>query len=151
MVAIVTVVVREKRFALLGRLIIIKVLLMRKRLCEIENMHYASHVCMDQTDEFEVTGSGKSDGKALPLGQSGRADASGAIEAAETASRKPRTTHLKSQPCLARLLKGHRMDLVGIECPGDAVTCVNPEFVWGKKKKMYIRGMNSSFHPLRPP
>ena len=60
-------------------------------------MHYASHVCMNQTDEFEVAGSGKSDGKALPLGQSGSADASGAIKAAETASRKPRTTYLKSR------------------------------------------------------
>ena len=45
----IMIVVGEECFALLGRLIVIKVLLMGKWLCEIKNMHYASHVCMDQT------------------------------------------------------------------------------------------------------
>src|SRR5436190_17778632 len=129
---VIVIVVGEKRFALLGCLIIIKILLMWKRLSQIKNMHHASHGCMDQTHEFEVAGSWKSNGKALSPGQSWSADASGAIEAAGVASRKPRTTYLKSQPCLARLLKGHGMDLVSIKCPGYGVTRVDPEFV-GKK------------------
>jgi hypothetical protein len=107
---------------------------MGKRLCEIKNMHNASHVCVDQTDKFEVTGTGKSDSKALSLYNRRSADAGGAIEAAGSASRKAWATRLKSQPYLARPLKGHGMDLVGIECPGDVIARVNPELV-GKKSQ----------------
>ena len=95
-------------------------------------MHHASHICMNQTDKLEVAGAGKSDGEALPFCKGRSADAGGAIEAAGSVSCKARTPHLKSQPCLARLLKRHGMDLVGIGGPGDAIARVNPEFV-GKK------------------
>jgi hypothetical protein len=65
-------------------------------------MDHAGHACMDQANKFEVAGSRKSDGKALPFCQSRSGDAGRAVEAAGAASRKPRTTHLKSQPCLPR-------------------------------------------------
>jgi hypothetical protein len=113
-------------------------------------MDYAGHVCMNQTDKLEVTGGGKSDGKTLSLYNRRSANAGGAIEAAGSASCKPWATHLKSQPYLARPLKGHGMDLVGIECPGDAITRVNPEFVGKKSQGLTPQGFTLGPHSSVP-
>src|SRR5436305_14699654 len=109
-------------------------------------MHHASHICMNQTDKLEVAGNGKSDGETLPFCKGRSADAGSAIEAAGSASCKPGTTHLKSQPYLGELLKSHGMDLVGIGSPGDVVTCVNPEFVGKKSQSLMSQGLTLGAH-----
>jgi hypothetical protein len=55
---------------------------------------------MNQTDELEVAGCGKSYGKALLFCKRRSAEAGGAIETAGPVSCKPGTTHLKGQPYL---------------------------------------------------
>jgi hypothetical protein len=59
----------------LRRLIVVEVLIMGKRLREIENVNHSSHVCVNQADDLEVADDRESYGKGLPVYQRTRGHA----------------------------------------------------------------------------
>ena len=100
-------------------------------------MNHSGHVYVNQAHKLEVAGSRESYRKGgLSFHQRTSAHARGAIEAGSGR----RTTDLERRTylnCWARFEKGHRMDLVGVKLPGDAVARVNPDFI-GKKGQRLV-------------
>src|ERR1044071_6810272 len=118
---------------LLSRLPIIKGLIMRKCGGRSENVNRSSHVFMNQTDQLEISGIGENDSEGLSSYHRGSSNAGRTVERRRVA-RKPGTSISTKWAWLAGCQKGHGMDIVRVELPGDAVAGVNPDFI-GKKRQ----------------
>src|SRR5438874_5747539 len=104
---------------------------MREGLRSIEDMNRSLHVIMNQTNELEITRSGETNRESLSFDE-GRAGYAGrAIEAGGT-RRKARASDKEIGALLVGLEKGDSVNVTGVECPGDAVTGMDPDFI-GKK------------------
>src|SRR5436305_14775813 len=117
------------------RLLVIERLSVRQRLAYREDVNPPIHICMDQTGQLEIPGHRENDGKGLPRHHRGRGNASRTIEDSWV-TRKARAPQIEIRAHLAGREKSHGVHLVSLECPGDAVSGVNPDLVRQKSQSL---------------
>jgi len=118
--------------ALTRRLLVIKRLSVGQRLARREDVNPSIHIYVDQTGQLEIPGHREDDGKGLPRQHLGRGDASRTIEDGRV-TRKARAPHRGIRAHLGGPEKSHGVRHLRLECPGDAVSGVNPDFIWAEK------------------
>src|SRR5713101_5780508 len=107
---------------------------------------------MNQANQLEIAGSGESYGVGVRADHAAAVHARGAVEDGSI-GRSSWTPHQARRAYLSRFQKGHSMDLVDIRRPGDAITRVNPDFVWKKSQGLMSQGFTLGSHssvPLGP-
>src|SRR6266496_3120893 len=114
------------------RLLVIERLIVGQRLARREDVNPSIHIYMDQTGQLEIPRNREDDGKGLPRYQRGRCDASRTIEDGRV-TRKARAPHIEIRAHLAGHEKSHGVRLVRLECSGDSVSGVNPDFHWAER------------------
>ena len=137
--------------ALTRRLLVIKRLSVGQRLARREDVNPSIHIYVDQTGQLEIPGHREDDGKGLPRHHQGRGDASRTIEGGRV-TRKARAPHRGIRAHLAGHEKSHGVRLVRLECPGDSVSGVNPDFIGQKSQSLnsFVVGLGAdSRGPLR--
>ena len=99
--------------------------------------------------KFPATG--KMTVKLCPVTIAGRGDASRTIEDGRV-TRKARAPHIEIRAHLGGREKSHGVRLVRLECPGDSVSGVNPDFIGQKSQSLnsFVVGLGAdSRSPLR--
>jgi len=137
--------------ALTRRLVVIERLSVGQRLVRREDVNPSIHIYMHQTGQLEIPGRREDDGKGLPRHHQGRGDASRTIEGGRV-TRKARAPHRGIRAHLAGHEKSHGVRLVRLECPGDSVSGVNPDFIGQKSqsRNCFVVGLGAdSRGPLR--
>src|SRR5207248_923707 len=76
------------------RLLVIERLSVGQRLARLKVVNTSIHICMDQADELEISGSRKNYSESLPLPHLGCGDTSRAIEDGRV-TRKARAPHME--------------------------------------------------------
>src|SRR5206468_3988351 len=117
------------------RLLVIERLSVGQRIARREDVNPSIHICMDQADELEISGSRKNYSESLPLPHLGCGDASRTIEDGRV-TRKARAPHMEIRAHLAGAEKSHGVILVRLPCPGDSVSGVNPDFIGQKSQSL---------------
>src|SRR6266480_3684709 len=126
------------------RLLVIEGLSVGQRVARREDMNPSIHIYMDQTGQLEIPDHREDDGKGLPRHHRGRGDASRTIEDGWV-TRKTRAPHIEIRTHLGGPEKSHGVRLIRLECPGDAVSRVNPDLIGQKSQSL-----NSLFVGLGP-
>ena len=137
--------------ALTRRLLVIKRLSVGQRLARREDVNPSIHIYVDQTGQLEIPGHREDDGKGLPRQHLGRGDASRTIEDGRV-TRKARAPHRGIRAHLGGPEKSHGVRHLRLECPGDAVSGVNPDFIGQKSQSLnsFFVGLGAdSRGPLR--
>ena len=133
------------------RLLVIERLSVGQRVARREDMNPSIHIYMDQTGQLEIPGHREDDGKGLPRQHLGRGDASRTIEDGRV-TRKARAPHRGIRAHLGGPEKSHGVRHLRLECPGDAVSGVNPDFIGQKSQSLnsFFVGLGAdSRGPLR--
>jgi hypothetical protein len=117
------------------RLLVIECLIVGQRLAHREDVNPSIHIYMDQTGQLEISGHGEDDGKGLPRHHRGRGNASRTIEDGRV-TRKARAPYVEIRTHLAGPEKSHGVRLVRLECPGDSISGVNPDFIGQKSQSL---------------
>src|SRR6266705_6585988 len=131
--------------------LVIERLIVGQRLAHREDVNPSIHICMDQADELEISGSWKTYSASLPLHLLGCGDASRTIEDGRV-TRKARAPHMEIRAHLAGREKSHGVRLVRLPCPGDTVSGMNPDFIGQKSQSLnsFVVGLGAdSRGPLR--
>src|SRR5207248_2473454 len=137
--------------AVTRRLLVIERLSVGQRLARREDVNPSIHICMDQADELEISGSRKNYSESLPLPHLGCGDASRTIEDGRV-TRKARAPHMEIRAHLSSPEKSHGVRLVRLPCPGDSVSGMNPDFIGQKSHSLnsFVVGLGAdSRGPLR--
>jgi len=134
-----TVLAGGKVKPLRGGLVVIEVLVMRESLCRTQNVNGSGHRIVNQAFQLVVTGFWKRQSEGLSLHHRRGAHASGAVEGGATGrkSRASRPGSLERRVYLSKREKSQSVNFVALECPGDAVAGVNPNFI-GKKRESLL-------------
>src|SRR5437867_8169319 len=133
------------------RLLVIERLSVGQRVARREDVNPSIHIYMDQTGQLEIPGHRKDDSKGLPRHHGSRGNASRTIEDGWV-TRKARAPHIEIRAHLAGPEKSHGVRLVRLECPGDAVSWVNPNLIGQKSQSLnsfFVRLGADSRGPLR--
>src|SRR6266516_7319805 len=116
-------------------LLVIERLIVGQRLAHREDVNPSIHICMDQADELEISGSWKNYSESPPLPHLGCGDASRTIEDGRV-TRKARAPHMEIRAHLTGREKSHGVRLVRLPCPGDTVSGMNPDFIGQKSQSL---------------
>ena len=133
------------------RLLVIERLSVGQRVARREDVNPSIHIYMDQTGQLEIPGHREDDRKGLPRHHRGRGNASRTIEDGRV-TRKARAPHIEIRAHLGGAEKSHGVRLVRLECPGDSVSGVNPDFIGQKSQSLnsFFVGLGAdSRGPLR--
>src|SRR5436190_20784730 len=117
------------------RLLVIERLSVGQRVARREDVNPSIHICMDQADELEISGSRKNYSESLPLPHLGCGNASRTIEDGRVA-RKARAPHMEIRAHLGGPEKSHGVRLVRLKCPSDSVSGVNPDLIGQKSQSL---------------
>ncbi|KAG0505855.1 MAG: hypothetical protein Udaeo_07840 [Candidatus Udaeobacter sp.] len=133
------------------RLLVIERLIVWQRVAHREDVNPSIHIYMDQTGQLEISGHREDDRKGLPRHHRGRGNASRTIEDGRV-SGKARAPHIEIRAHLGGPEKSHGVRLVRLECPGDSISGVNPDFIRQKSQSLnsFFVGLGAdSRGPLR--
>ena len=133
------------------RLLVIERLIVGQRVAHREDVNPSIHIYMDQTCQLEIPGHREDDRKGLPRHHRGRGNASRTIEDGRV-TRKARAPHIEIRAHLGGPEKRDGVRLVRLECPGDSLSGVNPDFIGQKSQSLnsfFVRLGADSRGPLR--
>src|SRR5213594_213864 len=117
------------------RLLVIERLSVGQQVARREDVNPSIHICMDQADELEISGSRKNYSESLPLPHLGCGDAGRTIEDGRV-TRKARAPHMEIRAHLGGPEKSHGVRLIRLPCPGASVSGVNQDLIGQKSKSL---------------
>src|SRR5260370_21671219 len=120
---------------LLGCLLVVEGLLVRKWYRCIQDMDRARHICMHQANQFVVAGGWKLH-RECSTGDHRWSTYAGSSIKCRTACGKSRAADRERQANLSVCQKGNGVNFIDFESPNDAVSSINPDFIKQKRERL---------------